>query len=64
MRDVSGMHRSGVHVWCTPIPSGSTWRVGDGSHRKCRYAGAVERFHVHDFDGPLWDACGCDEYAD
>ncbi len=33
------LHRSGVHVHCT---------AGD-----CERPGTVERFHAHDYDGPL-----------
>lgn len=45
--NTEAMHRNGVHTHCT-------WG-------ECRLAGKVERFHGHDFEGPLWDACGCDE---
>ncbi len=54
------LHSNGVHVECKPIPSGATWKkIGDGTHRRCPLAGKVERFHSHDFDGPL--ICGCEE---
>lgn len=52
------MHYAGVHTRCRYAPP----RSGDG-WKKCHLAGKVERFHSHDFDGPLYDACGCAEYA-
>ena len=60
----NSLHVNGVHTQCSPVPSGSTWKkVGDWTHRRCTLAGRVERLHSHDFDGPLWVACGCDEEA-
>lgn len=38
-------HDNGVHVNCTPS--------------ECKYAGAVERWHSHDYSGLL--VCGCEE---
>lgn len=39
-------HDSGVHVNCP-------------KHVDCDRPGTVDRFHAHDYDGPL--VCGCDE---
>lgn len=56
------LHNAGVHVECTPADNWtSTKKVGDGTPRKCVLAGKLERFHSHDFDGPL--VCGCDDDA-
>lgn len=51
------LHRSGVHVECRP----RSGRYGGDSWRSCKYAGRVERFHAHDFEGPL--VCGCDDFS-
>lgn len=55
------LHANGVHVLCK-MPT-KKWAgikyVGDGTHRSCVNAGAVERVHGHDFDGPL--VCECPE---
>jgi hypothetical protein len=55
--NASDMHVNGVHTKCIQ----SRTRLGDGTWRQCPQAGRVDRFHGHDFDGPLWAACGCDE---
>lgn len=61
------MHHNGVHTHCK-APTGKGRIVdstghhrGDGTHRACHLHGRVERFHGHDFEGPLWAACGCEE---
>lgn len=55
------MHISGVHALCRPADVWAGVRaVGDGTPRKCPLAGKVERFHAHDFDGPL--VCGCADF--
>lgn len=51
-------HDSGVHVNCRPAGSR---KVGGGSTNGCRHAGAVERWHAHDYEGLL--VCGCIEWA-
>ena len=57
---VWGLHNNGVHVDCHPADNWtSTKKIGDGTPRKCVYAGQVERFHSHDHDGRL--ACDCDD---
>jgi hypothetical protein len=56
---LDAMHYDGVHVECTPARRGT--KVGHGTPRGCPHAGAVERIHGHDFDGPL--VCGCTEWA-
>ncbi len=38
-------HSHGIHTHCDPS--------------ECALAGTIERFHDHDFDGPL--PCDCDE---
>lgn len=48
-------HASGVHYGCKPGKNSGSWR-------SCRHAGKVERFHDHDYDGPL--VCGCDELGE
>lgn len=55
---VHEMHDNGVHTACHHAPR----RPGNprGSAGACPRAGTVERFHSHDFDGPL--ACGCDDF--
>ncbi|MEV0267731.1 hypothetical protein AB0H43_03065 [Hamadaea sp. NPDC050747] len=54
------LHANGIHTQCKTKRT----KTGDGSHRDCPRAGKVERYHGHDFDGPLWAACGCEEFAD
>ena len=44
---IGEQHSNGVHVHC--------------QSKECRYAGKVERWHSHDYDGPL--VCGCEEVA-
>lgn len=62
MNHKDALHFNGIHTQCKPIPSGATWKkIGNGTHSRCPKAGGVERFHSHNFDGPLWDACGCPE---
>jgi len=62
------MHDCGVHTHCT-YP---TKRTGGAVNIRLAYhdgrcadwcikAGTVEAWHTHEFDGPLWDACGCPE---
>jgi hypothetical protein len=59
---VWGLHNNGIHTRCGLADLWTkTKRIGDGTPRKCEYAGKVERFHSHDFDGPL--DCGCDDDA-
>jgi hypothetical protein len=56
------LHLSGVHVECTLAPKwAGVRRIGDGTWRRCPLAGTVERFHAHDYDGPL--VCGCTDFA-
>lgn len=68
------LHANGVHTHCT-YPRRKTGgasggrtpiraRYEDGNRADwCIRAGTVDPLHSHDFDGPLWDACGCDEPA-
>lgn len=65
------LHDNGVHTKCTPPAKKTGGAVGikpkyqDGGHAGwCLKAGTVEAYHGHDFDGPLWDACGCEEFGD
>jgi len=64
--DALDLHTNGVHTECTfPTKKRAGVKyIGDGSHRACTLAGTVEQYHTHSFDGPLWAACGCPEYAD
>lgn len=62
------LHANGVHTECTYPARQTGGAVGirprhqDGGRSGwCMRAGRVERFHSHDFDGPLWAACGCEE---
>ena len=50
------LHDSGVHVECRPAHGRP-----DGTWRHCTLAGKVERFHSHDYQGPL--VCGCNEFG-
>jgi hypothetical protein len=50
------LHCSGVHVECQPMG-----RYGGDSPHSCKYAGRVERWHAHDFEGLL--VCGCDDFS-
>jgi hypothetical protein len=40
------LHMAGVHIMCGA---------------DCSRAGTIERYHSHDYDGPL--VCGCHEYS-
>ncbi|MEU8158008.1 hypothetical protein AB0B94_30515 [Micromonospora sp. NPDC048986] len=55
------LHYNGIHTQCKAAPWGA--RASDDTHRRCTKAGTVEQVHGHDFDGPLWDACGCVDWA-
>lgn len=56
---IEDMHFNGVHTHCRYAPRSAK----SGSWRKCYLAGKVERVHGHDFDGPLWASCGCDDFT-
>ncbi len=56
------LHHNGIHTMCHPA-TGAWSTIGSGGSDRCPRAGTVESMHGHDFDGPLWDACGCDEMA-
>lgn len=54
---VADQHRSGVHIHCErpryrPIGTASGV-LGRALVGGCERAGTVDRFHAHDFDGPL-----------
>lgn len=54
------LHEAGLHIMCRPALLWSgVRRIGDGTWRRCPLAGKMERFHSHEFDGPL--ICGCPE---
>ena len=56
------LHAAGVHIDCKLADrwAGSK-RSRDGTWRRCLLAGRIERFHTHDYDGPL--VCGCSDFA-
>jgi len=58
-------HDAGVHANCRPAPR-SRWSLkGTGSANACLvvavHGPCVERFHSHDYEGPL--VCGCSELS-
>lgn len=63
-------HRNGIHLACKPIKmqrvgtaSGVIYRKPSKSEQddnNCQYAGGIEMFHSHDFDGPL--PCDCEDF--
>lgn len=55
------LHGSGIHTECTLAPLwAGVRRIGDGTPDRCPLAGRIERFHAHDYDGPM--VCGCDDF--
>jgi hypothetical protein len=50
------LHDAGVHAECSNSGTKTAPR-----ERRCKLAGKVERFHSHEFDGPL--VCGCEDLA-
>jgi|WetSurSiteA1Bulk_404760.scaffolds.fasta_scaffold31457_2 hypothetical protein len=72
MTNAAELHANGIHTKCT-YPKRKTGgasggrtpimpKYQDGNRADwCVRAGKIDRFHSHDFDGPLWDACGCDD---
>lgn len=61
-QQLDDQHGAGVHLECTRAPIwAGTKRIGDGTSRKCPKAGTLDRFHSHDYDGPL--VCGCRDFS-
>jgi hypothetical protein len=62
------LHDNGVHTACRFPAKKTGGAVGirpsyhDGMVAEwCIKAGSVDRYHSHDFEGTLYDACGCEE---
>jgi hypothetical protein len=58
-------HDAGVHANCRPATNKTRTVGGAGSANACalvaQHGPCVERWHSHDFGGPL--VCGCDDFA-